>query len=97
MSNEFTKLATRHPTQYSVALGLFLFAVTAVRTSNLVFAACAGTVLFAVNWWLWRPGGLARRRMPDKGEPVQSTLMGRTFAFVAVVAVLTFLVIALLT
>jgi hypothetical protein len=92
MSNEFTKLAVRHPAAYSLGNGGVLSVIAlAVFRLHPAIALAVGALFALVNWTLWRPGGIARRRESEIGdEPVR---MREIVKFLVVTLVLTGLVV----
>lgn len=92
MSNDFTKLAVRHPVGYSLATGgLVAVLVLGVFRLHPAIALVIGMVVGLVNWVTWRPGGIGRRLEGDVGEePVNKK---EIFKFVAITVVLTGLVV----
>ncbi len=92
VSNEFTKLAVRHPVGYSLASGgVLVVLVLVVFRLHPAIAFLVGALGGLVNWALWRPGGLGRRHEGEVGdEPVK---WKEIVKFVVVTVVLTGLVV----
>ncbi len=92
MSNEFTKLAVRHPVGYSLASGgVLVVLVLVVFRLHPAIAFVVGALGGLFNWALWRPGGFGRGHEGEVGdEPVN---WKEIVKFVVVTVVLTGLVV----
>ncbi len=92
MSNEFTKLAVRHPVGYSLASGGVLAVIAlAVFRLHPAIALAVGALFAVVNGILWRPGGIARRHEGEIGD--EAVNMKEIFKFLVVTLILTGLVV----
>jgi hypothetical protein len=94
VSNEFTKLAVRHPVGYSLGSGgvLVVIALTVFRLHPAI-AFAVGLLLALFNWTLWRPGGFGRRHEGEVGdEPVQLREIVKFVVLTMVLSGLMFLV-----
>lgn len=86
MSNEFTKLAFRHPVGYSLTTGGLLTVLSLVVFRLHPWISLLAGVLFAVaNWVTWRTGGIGRRLERDVGEEAVKTKEIVKFVFITVV------------
>jgi hypothetical protein len=90
--NEFTKLAVRHPVGYALGSGgVVAVLLLVVFRLHPAISLGVGAFLALINWVVWRPGGIARRREGEVGnEPVNSRGIVK---FVVVTVVLTGLVV----
>ena len=71
--SNLVKYALRHPLRLALWSAILMAVWTTVIVGDWTTTLGAGLGMFLLQWFLWRPGGLARTREERLFPPDQST------------------------